>query len=222
MLRITSDVPPSIVFALLRRHFPFWQANLLQAVVFVSFLWELGYRGWGWRDRAALLLAAGRWGASGFACGERTTVAELTRGLTPRVLTDLIDPLCVAALNTPAERASGRVFLRVLRDALFSGPGSADLLLPRPHADTLRGLFKQMDDSVSGFVRGQAVVILILGTFYSLGLALVGLPFGIVIGVAAALLSFIPYVGTLVGGVISIGVALAAPLLAIAIAEEEL
>lgn len=35
------------VFALLRRHFPFWQANLLQAVVFVSFLWELGYRGWG-------------------------------------------------------------------------------------------------------------------------------------------------------------------------------
>ena len=36
-----------IVFALLRRHFPFWQANILQAVVFVSFLWELGYRGWG-------------------------------------------------------------------------------------------------------------------------------------------------------------------------------
>ncbi|URI08970.1 hydroxysqualene dehydroxylase HpnE [Aquincola tertiaricarbonis] len=91
----------------------------------------LGYRGWGWRDRAALLLAAGRWGASGFACNERSTVAELTRALTPRVRTDLIDPLCVAALNTPAERASGRVFLRVLRDALFSGPGSADLLLPR-------------------------------------------------------------------------------------------
>lgn len=36
-----------IVFALLRHHFPFWQANLLQTVVFVSFLWELGYRGWG-------------------------------------------------------------------------------------------------------------------------------------------------------------------------------
>jgi membrane protease YdiL (CAAX protease family) len=34
-------------FALLRRHFPFWQANVLQAVVFVSFLWELGYRAWG-------------------------------------------------------------------------------------------------------------------------------------------------------------------------------
>jgi membrane protease YdiL (CAAX protease family) len=34
-------------FALLRRHFPVWQANLLQAVIFVSFLWELGYRSWG-------------------------------------------------------------------------------------------------------------------------------------------------------------------------------
>ena len=43
----------------------------------------------------------------------------------------MIDPLCVAALNTPASHASARVFLRVLRDALFSGPGSADLLLPR-------------------------------------------------------------------------------------------
>lgn len=34
-------------FALLRRHFPIWQANLLQAIIFVSFLWELGYRSWG-------------------------------------------------------------------------------------------------------------------------------------------------------------------------------
>lgn len=34
-------------FALLRRHFPFWQANVLQAIVFVSFLWELGYQAWG-------------------------------------------------------------------------------------------------------------------------------------------------------------------------------
>ncbi|WP_205957851.1 AI-2E family transporter [Paracoccus salipaludis] len=83
-----------------------------------------------------------------------------------------------------------------------------DALLPRPHLDTLRGLARQIDDSISGFVRGQAVVILILAVFYSVGLALAGLPFGIVIGVSAASLSFIPYVGTLVGGVISIGVAL--------------
>jgi hypothetical protein len=58
-------------------------------------------------------------------------VAELCRGLPARVHAQLIEPLCVAALNTPAAQASAAVFLRVLRDALFSGPGSSDLLLPR-------------------------------------------------------------------------------------------
>ncbi|MCR5864970.1 hydroxysqualene dehydroxylase HpnE [Aquincola sp. J276] len=91
----------------------------------------LAYPGWGWRDRASLLLAAGRWGASGFRCAPRDGVAQLTRSLSPAVRQQLIEPLCVAALNTPTQRASGRVFLRVLRDALFSGAGSADLLLPR-------------------------------------------------------------------------------------------
>ena len=44
---------------------------------------------------------------------------------------DLIEPLCVAALNTPADVASASVFLRVLHDALVTGRGSSDLLLPR-------------------------------------------------------------------------------------------
>jgi hypothetical protein len=57
-------------------------------------------------------------------------VAALCAGLSPTLRRSLIDPLCVAALNTPASRASAQVFLRVLKDALFSGPGSADLLLP--------------------------------------------------------------------------------------------
>ena len=91
----------------------------------------LGYRGWSVAERLGLLGAALRWRLSGFDAGERTTVAELTQGLSPRVRASLIEPLCVAALNTPASHASARVFLRVLRDALFSGPGSADLLLPR-------------------------------------------------------------------------------------------
>ncbi|MCY7316995.1 MAG: FAD-dependent oxidoreductase, partial [Rubrivivax sp.] len=49
----------------------------------------------------------------------------------------LIDPLCVAALNTAADQASGQVFLRVLQDALFSGRGSADLMLPRADLSAL-------------------------------------------------------------------------------------
>ena len=90
-----------------------------------------GCVGWGWRDRLALLRTAGGWAMQGFTCTPNTTVAALCRALPPAVRQLLIDPLCVAALNTRAQDASAAVFLRVLRDALFSGPGSADLLLPR-------------------------------------------------------------------------------------------
>ncbi|MTH63563.1 AI-2E family transporter [Paracoccus shanxieyensis] len=83
-----------------------------------------------------------------------------------------------------------------------------DELLPREHASTIRKLASEIDNALSGFVRGQGLVILILGTFYSVGLGLVGLPFGVAIGVLAASLSFIPYVGVVIGGATAIGVAL--------------
>ncbi|MEN9629507.1 MAG: hypothetical protein RJA10_2734 [Pseudomonadota bacterium] len=91
----------------------------------------LGAQGWTWRDKLGLLRAAVGWAASGFRCAPDATVAQLCAGLPTRVQQLMIDPLCVAALNTPSADASGTVFLRVLRDALFSGAGSADLLLPR-------------------------------------------------------------------------------------------
>jgi squalene-associated FAD-dependent desaturase len=87
--------------------------------------------GWTWRDKVSLLSAAAGWRLRGFRCAPQLDVATLTRKLTPAVRADLIDPLCVAALNTPASQAAATVFLRVLHDALFAGPGSADLLLPR-------------------------------------------------------------------------------------------
>ncbi len=90
----------------------------------------LGRHGWSWGDRLALLTAAVRWAAMRFRCAEGMSVAVLCRGLPASVQRQLIEPLCVAALNTPAAQASAAVFLRVLRDALFSGPGSSDLLLP--------------------------------------------------------------------------------------------
>ncbi len=83
-----------------------------------------------------------------------------------------------------------------------------DELLPREGAPTIRRLAREIDDALSGFMRGQGLVILILGTFYSISLAVIGLPFGIAIGVLAATLSFIPYVGVVVGGATAIGVAL--------------
>ncbi len=91
----------------------------------------LAARGWRLADKWALLAAATAWLARSFDCPGHLTVQALCQALPARVRDDLIDPLCVAALNTPAGKASARVFLRVLKDALFAGPGSADLLLPR-------------------------------------------------------------------------------------------
>ena len=91
----------------------------------------LGARGWQWRDKLALLRTAHRWQRDGFACAAHTTVADLCAPLTPRLRDEFIEPLCVSALNTPAVRASGQVFLRVLQDALFGSRGGSNLLLPR-------------------------------------------------------------------------------------------
>ncbi len=87
-------------------------------------------RGWSWTDRWSLLRASVGWQLAGFRCTPGTSVADLCRKLSPTIQTTLIDPLCVSALNTPAERACGQVFLTVLRDSLFGGHGSSNLLLP--------------------------------------------------------------------------------------------
>jgi len=83
-----------------------------------------------------------------------------------------------------------------------------DDLLPRDHAPVLRELATDINRTLASFVRGQGTVCLILGTFYAIALMLVGLQFGLVVGLVAGLLTFIPYVGALVGGVLSIGLAL--------------
>lgn len=91
----------------------------------------LGARGWSWGARLSMLARSLRWQRHGFDCAPAASVRDLCRGLHPQVLHTLIEPLCVSALNTPMERASGQVFLRVLKDSLFGGPGASNLLLPR-------------------------------------------------------------------------------------------
>ena len=83
-----------------------------------------------------------------------------------------------------------------------------DDLLPREHVTVLRQLAKEIDHVLSSFVRGMGTVSLILGIYYAAALMLVGLQFGLVVGVIAGLLTFIPYVGAIVGGVLAIGLAL--------------
>ena len=104
-------------------------------LAFTGAVWRRA--GWPLAERLGLLATAGRWGLGGFRCDPAWSVARLATGLGPAVRRDLIEPLCVAALNTPADQASAVVFLRVLKDALFSGPGSADLLLPRTDLSAL-------------------------------------------------------------------------------------
>lgn len=83
-----------------------------------------------------------------------------------------------------------------------------DALLPRDHAPVIRQLATEIDNTLASFVRGQLTVCAILGTFYAVALMSVGLQFGLVVGVLAGLITFIPYVGALVGGVLAIGLAL--------------
>lgn len=83
-----------------------------------------------------------------------------------------------------------------------------DSWIPRDHLETVRGLARQVDSVLAGFVRGQMTVCSILGAFYAVALMLVGLQFGVVVGLIAGLLTFIPYVGSIIGGVLSIGLAL--------------
>jgi predicted PurR-regulated permease PerM len=84
-----------------------------------------------------------------------------------------------------------------------------DDYLPRQHRPVILAIARDLDRVLAGFVRGQMTVCLILGTFYAVALMLVGLKFGLLIGLFAGLISFIPFVGSIVGGTLSAGVALA-------------
>ena len=85
---------------------------------------------------------------------------------------------------------------------------TVDGWLPPRNRDTIRRLAREIDHAMAGFIRGQSLVCLILGTFYAAALMLIGLNFGALIGIISGFLTFIPYVGSLTGFVLSVGVAL--------------
>jgi predicted PurR-regulated permease PerM len=84
-----------------------------------------------------------------------------------------------------------------------------DDLLPLEHRKTILAQFREVDRNLAGFARGQASVCLVLAIYYALGLTLVGLEFGLVVGLGIGLISFIPYVGSITGLIVSLGIALA-------------
>nr|WP_319948287.1 AI-2E family transporter [uncultured Shimia sp.] len=83
-----------------------------------------------------------------------------------------------------------------------------DGLLPRDHAKVVRKLASEIDHTLASFIRGMGSVCAILGTYYAVSLMLVGLQFGLVVGFFAGLVTFIPYVGALLGGALAIGLGL--------------
>jgi predicted PurR-regulated permease PerM len=81
-------------------------------------------------------------------------------------------------------------------------------LVPLRQRETVRALAREIDIALAGFLRGQALVCLFLGAWYGIGLSLIRLNFGLLIGITAGILSFIPYVGSLTALVLSSAVAM--------------
>ena len=81
-------------------------------------------------------------------------------------------------------------------------------LLPLDHASEIRAIAREIDKTLSSFIRGQGTVCLSMGTFYAIGLMLVGLQFGLLVGAFAGIITFIPYIGALIGGALAIGLGL--------------
>ena len=86
---------------------------------------------------------------------------------------------------------------------------SVDGWIPVQHRETVRKLAREIDAAISGFFRGQTAVCLILGSFYAVALTFTGLNFGLLIGIISGLITFIPYIGSMTGLILSLGVAVA-------------
>jgi predicted PurR-regulated permease PerM len=86
---------------------------------------------------------------------------------------------------------------------------TVDGWLPKRQAPTVRRLFVEMDQKLSGYIRGVSMICIILAVFYGTALSAVGLDFGLVVGLLAGLMAFIPFVGAIFGFVISVGLAFA-------------
>jgi predicted PurR-regulated permease PerM len=86
---------------------------------------------------------------------------------------------------------------------------SVDSWVPVHQRATVRHLAREIDAAIAGFVRGQSAVAMCLGLYYAVALTLSGLNFGLLIGLISGLLTFVPYVGSMTGLIVGLGVAVA-------------
>ena len=140
----------------------------------------------------------------------RQTIAEIGMAIQARGA-QLVNGLLTSALGV----ISAIVFIVVVPVVAFyllldwdNMIARVDAMLPLDHAPTVRRLAGEIDAVLAGFVRGQVSVCLTLGTFYAVALMVAGLQFGLVVGAIAGAITFIPYVGSIIGGVLAVGLAL--------------
>ena len=86
---------------------------------------------------------------------------------------------------------------------------TVDSWIPLQHRDTVRGLAREMNETIASLVRGQTAVCLIIGSYYAVSLTFAGLNFGLLIGLISGAITFIPYVGSMTGMIVATGVAIA-------------
>jgi predicted PurR-regulated permease PerM len=135
--------------------------------------------------------------------GLGTTIQERGGQLLNTVLSSAASILNIAMIFLIAPVVA--VYLLLDWDRMIA---RVDQLIPLDHRDTIRTLATDVDKVLSGFLRGMGSVCMILGIYYAIALMVVGLNFGLVVGAIAGMLTFIPYVGALVGGVLAIGLAI--------------
>ena len=87
--------------------------------------------GWTWSDKWRFIVQTLKWQRQQFNCEPFLTVSDICTGVPSAIMRQLIEPLCVSALNMPCSQANAQIFLRVLKDALMGGTGSSDMLIPR-------------------------------------------------------------------------------------------
>jgi predicted PurR-regulated permease PerM len=87
--------------------------------------------------------------------------------------------------------------------------GRVDSWIPVRQRETVRQLAREIDAAIGGFLRGQFGVCLVLGCYYAVGLMLAGLEFGLLIGLIAGVITFVPYIGSMTGLMIAASVAIA-------------
>jgi predicted PurR-regulated permease PerM len=157
--------------------------------------WSNGWLGQLIRDRSAEIES----NIGGFA----TTAAEWLAGLLQSILSGGMAVVNVLSLFVVTPVVA--FYMLLDWDRMVA---RIDGLLPLDQRETIRGLAAEIDDALAGFIRGQSTVCLFLGLFYAIGLSMLGLNFALLIGLAAGFISFIPYIGSISGLIVAMGVAL--------------